>query len=282
MDFSPAWERLKDIATSLIASIPNLLMGFLVFIVFLVLAQAFRSAVQRAMAQRRQTSNVGLVLGRLAQGFILIAGLLVAITVSVPSFTPADLVGTLGIGSVAIGFAFRDILQNFLAGILILLTEPFHIHDQIVFGAFEGTVEDIQTRATIMRTYDGRRVVIPNADLFMHAVTVNTAYAHRRMQYDIEVDHSADVDAARHLILATMRSIPEVLTDPEPNVLVVALTASGVSLRARWWVAPPRRADVLLVQDQVLTAVKQAFGEHNIAFPSPVQQISMLTQDEQS
>ena len=85
----------------------------------------------------------------------------------------------LGIGSVAIGFAFRDILQNFLAGILLLVTQPFRIGDQIVASNYEGTVEDIQTRATFIRTYDGRHVVVPNADLFTDTVVVNTAFEHR-------------------------------------------------------------------------------------------------------
>ena len=94
--------------------------------------------------------------------------------IAIPSFQPAQLIQLLGISGVAIGFAFLDILQNFLAGILILLTEPFRLGDQIVVGGYEGTVEEIETRATSIRTYDGRRVVIPNSNLFTESVTVNT------------------------------------------------------------------------------------------------------------
>ncbi|MFC7543286.1 mechanosensitive ion channel family protein [Siccirubricoccus deserti] len=75
----------------------------------------------------------------------------------------ADLFNLLGIGGVAIGFAFRDVLQNLLAGVLILLTRPFRIGDQIRHGEQEGTVEDIWIRATVLRTYDNRRILIPNA-----------------------------------------------------------------------------------------------------------------------
>ncbi|MFP3354118.1 mechanosensitive ion channel, partial [Pseudoalteromonas sp. SIMBA_153] len=97
-------------------------------------------------------------------------------------FTPAKLIGALGIGSVAIGFAFKDIFQNLLSGILLLISEPFRIGDQIVSGDYEGTVEDIKIRATTIRTYDGRQVVIPNSDLYTSALTVNTAYKQRRLQ----------------------------------------------------------------------------------------------------
>ena len=87
-------------------------------------------------------------------------------TIVFPSVKPADLLATLGIGSVAIGFAFKDILQNWLSGLLILWRQPFRPGDQIVSGGHEGTVEHIEARATLIRTYDGQRVVIPNSDIY--------------------------------------------------------------------------------------------------------------------
>jgi uncharacterized membrane protein len=108
---------------------------------------------------------------------------------------------------VAIGFAFRDILQNFLAGILLLLTEPFRIDDQIIVKEFEGTVEDIQTRATMIRTYDGRRIVIPNAELFTESVIVNTAFEKRRLEYDVGIGYGDDIERAKALILEAIAGV---------------------------------------------------------------------------
>lgn len=124
-------------------------------------------------------------------------------------------------------------LQNFLAGILILVTEPFRIGDQIVFGSYEGTVEDIQTRATIIKTYDNRRVVIPNAELFTNSVTVNTAYTARCLQYDVGIGYGDDIDTAVQVMLEAVRGIVGVLADPAPDVLVVALAESSVTIRVR-------------------------------------------------
>jgi small-conductance mechanosensitive channel len=148
-----------------------------------------------------------LVLGRLSQGIIILVGLFVALSIVIPSFKAGDLVQLLGISGVAIGFAFRDILQNFLAGILILLTEPFEINDQIVFKNFEGTVENIQTRATTIRTYDGRRIVIPNSELFTNAVTVNTAFENRRLEYDVGIGYGDNIDQAKELMLEAVYSV---------------------------------------------------------------------------
>jgi small-conductance mechanosensitive channel len=213
----------------------------------------------RAIAQRnRRHRNIGLVMGRLSYGLIIFIGLLIALVIAIPGFTPGELISILGLSSVAIGFAFRDILQNFLAGILLLLSEPFRIGDQIVVGNFEGTVEDIQTRATFIRTYDGRRIVIPNSNLFTNSVTVNTANEKRRLQYDIGIGYGDDIAEAKRILLHTVREIPEVLDDPAPDALVVKLADSSINIRLRWWVQPPRQLDILNSQDVVLEKVANA------------------------
>ena len=129
-------------------------------------------------------------------------------SIVVPSIGGAELMQLLGVGGVAIGFAFRDILQNFVAGILILLNQPFRIGDQIVFKEFEGTMENIETRATIVKTYDGVRVIIPNGELFTNAMRVNTAYGARRNQYDLGIGYGDDLEAARDAFLEAVRRVP--------------------------------------------------------------------------
>jgi small-conductance mechanosensitive channel len=183
---------------------------------------------------------------------------------------------------VAIGFAFRDILQNFLAGILILLTEPFQIDDQIVFKDFEGTVENIQTRATTIRTYDGRRIVIPNAELFTNSVMVNTAFENRRLEYDVGIGYGDDIDRAKELILEALASVDGVLREPSPDVLVMELAESTVNIRARWWINPPRRADALDSRDRVLSAIKNKLTANGIDLPFPTQQILFHDQTEET
>ncbi|HEY9599466.1 MAG TPA: mechanosensitive ion channel family protein, partial [Cyanophyceae cyanobacterium] len=187
-----------------------------------------------------------------------------------------------GISGVAIGFAFRDILQNFLAGILILLTEPFQINDQIVFKTIEGTVEAIQTRATTIRTYDGRRVVIPNSELFTNSVTVNTAFESRRLEYDVGIGYGDNIDRAKELILEAMASVDSVLKEPPPEALVMELAPSTVNIRARWWISPPRRADALDARDKVLTAIKKKLTANGIDLPFPTQQILFHDQTEET
>lgn len=282
MDFTQAWLAFQSIVDGLLGRLPYLVLSLVIFGVFYLIAKGVRALVRRFTERRKGHRNLGLVLGRLSQAVIIMIGLLVALVIVLPGFTPGQLFELLGIGSVAIGFAFREILQNFLAGILILLTEPFRIGDQIVFGTYEGTVEDIQVRATTIKTYDGRRVVIPNAELFTNAVTVNTAFDKRRLQYDIGIGYGDDIDHARTLVLEAVRGVDGVLSEPVPDAIVVDLAGSSVNIRARWWIQPPRRADALDLQDRVLTAIKNKLTENGIDLPFPTQQILLHDQTEET
>jgi small conductance mechanosensitive channel len=279
---SAAWEKMQGMVNGFIALTPNMVLALIVFAIFFIIAGAIRRLVRRVTRDRRHARNLGLILGRLAQWTILLIGLFVSLSIVIPTLKAGDLVQLLGISGVAIGFAFRDILQNFLAGILILLTEPFQLDDQIVFKDFEGTVEQIQTRATTIRTYDGRRIVIPNSELFTNSVTVNTAFEHRRLEYDVGIGYGDDIDEAKRLILEAIHETEGALQQPAPDAIVVALAESTVNIRARWWVKPPRRAEVLKLQDKVLTAIKKKLTANGIDLPFPTQQILFHDQTEET
>ncbi|PSB21749.1 mechanosensitive ion channel protein MscS [Phormidesmis priestleyi ULC007] len=281
LDLSAIWNKLQGMVSGFLALLPNVVLAVIVFAIFFFVARSIKRIVRRATANRRRARNLGLVLGRLAQGAIILIGLFVALSIVIPSLKAGDLVQLLGISGVAIGFAFRDILQNFLSGILILLTEPFRINDQIVFKSFEGTVERIETRATTIKTYDNRRIVIPNSELFTNSVTVNTAFENRRMEYDVGIGYGDDIQQAKRLMLEAIASVDEVLKDPAPDVLVVELAESAVNIRVRWWIAPPRRIDDLTSRDQVLSAIKQKlYVENGIDLPYPTRQILFHDQTE--
>lgn len=277
-----AWNKIGGLINGLIILLPNIVLALIVFALFFFVARWLKLAVKRLTRTHRQARNLGMVLGRLAQGTVILIGLFVALSIVIPTFKAGDLVQLLGISGVAIGFAFRDILQNFLAGILILLTEPFKIDDQIVFKNFEGTVENIETRATTIRTYDGRRIVIPNSELFINSVTVNTAFENRRLEYDVGIGYGDDIDEAKRLMLEAVNSVDGVLEDPAADVLVMELAESTVNIRVRWWINPPRRADSLDARDKVLTAIKNKLTAHGIDMPFPTRQILFHDQTEET
>lgn len=272
MDFSRTVESFLDMVNGFLATLPNLILAALVFIFFYFIARWVRSLVQTLADEAGLTVNARRVFGRLARWGVIVAGVLVALTIVFPSFTVQSLVGILGVSGIAIGFAFRDIFENFLAGLLLLLTDPFQIGDQIVVGDYEGTVEDIQTRATTIKTYDGRRVVIPNADLFTDSVIVNTAFPLRRSQYEFGIGYADDIERARALILEAINSVDGVLEDPSPDVKVIQFADSSVNLRARWW-TDSQRSSVVATQDKVATAIKYKLDQSGVEIPFPIRTV---------
>ncbi len=281
LQLSIAYERLDQLGTEVLRLLPGISIATIVFLLFLAGAHWSRKLVQHVNAKRFH-HNLVTVLGRMAQWGIILVGLLLAITIAFPSFTPANLISALGITGIAIGFAFKDIFENFLAGLLILISEPFRIDDQIIFGAFEGTVERIETRATMIRTYDGRLVVIPNAELFKGSFIVNTAFPTRRLEFDLTIGNGDDIAKAKEVMLGVLTRLPGIETSPAADALVIDYADNGVTVRIRWWIKPPRRADALDIRDQVLCAVKNALTRHGIDLPYPTHQILLHDQTEES
>ncbi|MGK7866991.1 mechanosensitive ion channel family protein [Falsiroseomonas sp. E2-1-a20] len=259
--------------------LPNIGVALIVVAIFIGLAWLVAKGFGR-WARRRDRANLGEVLGAFLKWVVIFIGVLIGLTIVMPSLRPGDLVAGLGVGSVAIGFAFKDILQNWLAGVLLLLRQPFRPGDQIIVRGYEGTVQRIETRATVIRTYDGRDAIIPNADVYSNPVMVNTAHARRRDEYDLGIGYGDDIEAARTGILAAIRDLPEIEADPAPEVLVWELAGSSVNLRIRWW-THPRRIDVVLARSAVLQAVKQAMDRDGIDMPYPTQVMLFHDQTEE-
>ena len=260
MSFAKFWEAARHMVETVISRLPSLVIAVIVFLLFYGLSLVISRAIRRSTRGRR--ANLGTVFGRLFGWATILLGFLVAVSIVAPSFQASDLIKVLGIGGVAIGFAFQNILQNFLAGLLLLWAEPFRVGDEIKIDIYEGKVEEIQTRATIIRTYDERRVVIPNADLFTRSVIVNTAFGSRRWQYDLNLKPTPELEELKESIVQAVREVPGVITDPPPEVVVVDLNLEALKLRVLWSSRDPHQHEMLRSYDQVLTAIAQALEEH--------------------
>src|SRR6202046_781423 len=149
VDLSNAWKAGTKIANTAISLLPNLAIALIIFVAFVIGASAARSGVRRVAFRRQRRKNIGLLLGRLAYITIIVVGVLIALSTIPPSFSAAGAikvlrVGRARLGSVSTGLAFQNILQNFLAGILSLVQEPFEIGDSISVAGVEGRVDDIE------------------------------------------------------------------------------------------------------------------------------------------
>lgn len=275
--YHDAYTTIDKIVDSFWERVPYICIAIIVFIIFWLLTKLFKFFVRKTLENRSYTrQNLVLVLNRVGSTTILFFGFLIALVIMIPGFTPGQLMSALGIGSVAIGFAFKDIFQNLLSGILILLSEPFRIGDSIVVNSLEGTVEDIQIRATFLRSPDGRRIVIPNATVYTSALTVNTAYQQRRCEFVVGIGYDDDEQKAKQIILDILNNDRNVLSQPAFSVNVTALADFSVNLTVRWWV-DTTETDMSSSTSTIQAQVKQAFNENGINIPYPIQELKMAS-----
>lgn len=270
-DLNTILDSVQERVAEFAGRLPALLLALLVFFLFLWLAGRLSLWMKSFVNGRGRSQNAATVIALITRWGLIVLGVLVALSIALPSFKASDLIQVLGISSVAIGFAFRDIFQNFLAGLIILLTDAFEIGDQIIVESegLEGTVTDIQTRATTISTYDDREIIIPNATLFTNAVTINTATEKLRSEQVVGISYDSDIDTACALIKETMSEVEGVLSDPAPDVLVDDLAGSSVNLKARWW-TDARRSNVIQTKSAVVRRIKYTLDENNIEIPFPI------------
>lgn len=254
----------------LIKKIPDIIVSLMLLVIFVLAALLIRHVVQGSLRRMRVERNVQTLVSRLVYYLVLAIGL-----VQVLSQLSVNL-AALGIGvgmfGFAVGFALKDILSNFLSGILILWTHHFSAGDQIRIRDYEGTVEAIEIRGTILRTYDGRQVTIPNSDVYTNAVINNTYHRNRRSSIFASVAYDTDFANAEKVIRAALAGVPDVAVDPSPDVLVSELGGYAIRLEIRIWTPAPQ-IEMLTVNSEAAKAIKQAFDAAGIELPYPTQTI---------
>jgi len=223
---------------------------------------------------RRFSSRLGMrqslseLFRRVITVVVWLAGILAAAVIVFPTLTPAKVLTAIGLGSIAIGFAFKDIFEKLLAGMLILLREPFKLKDFIECDDLEGFVEEITIRDTHIRRSDGQRVVMPNAMLFKNPVIVRTDLDRRRVTIVCGVAYGGDVDEARKTIYATVAELDTVDKDRDVQIFAQAFGSSSIDFEVTWWTGS-QPLEIRKSKGEVVAAVKRALDEAGIEIPFP-------------
>ena len=200
-----------------------------------------------------------------------LTGVAVLGVLGVPLSALGTAVGLIGLG---VSFALQDIIANFISGVLIMINQPFKIGDQIEAGGEEGTIQDIKTRATEVKTYDGRKVIIPNSDLYSKQVINNTGYGDRRFNVIVGISYDDDIKKAKELAQEVLDEAEQVEDNPEPQVLVDELGGSSVNLKLRGW-TDNRKANIVSAGSEVTQLVKEKYDEADIDIPYPIRTVYM-------
>lgn len=261
-------DQLRGYADQFWKVLPLLVVAVLVVVLTFGISRLGSFVLGRVLRRMRLRRSLIEVLQMLLAIGIWLIGIMVAMTIVFPSMTPGKIVTAIGLGSIAVGFAFKDIFENFIAGMLILFREPFRLGDYIECDQIEGRVEDITIRDTHVRQTDGQRIVMPNAMLFKNPVTVRTDRDIRRTTIICGVAYGEDVDEARSVIEKAVASVESVHDDQPVQIFAQAFGSSSIDFEVTWWTGS-KPVDIRRSRDQVVAAVKRALDDAGIEIPFP-------------
>ncbi len=272
-------QSLLNLVGQAVEILPALVMAGLILVITRFCERAVRRIVRMTVDRFIRNLSLQLLFLQLTSVAVWGVGILLACAIAFPGLGLGDIVALLGLSSVAIGFAFQDIFKNFLAGILLLLNEPFKVRDQIVVAEYEGTVESISIRATEIRTYQNELVVIPNAVVFTSPVQVLTNYGARRTDLAIGLDYNTPLPEARAALLTAVETAEGVLAEPAPEVDLVGFGDSSIDFVVRYWTASPI-AQVRRTKSNVVIALKQACDRAQFSIPYPIRSVYYYDQNQ--
>jgi small conductance mechanosensitive channel len=264
-------ERLRDafgeFGDAFVHQVPHLLAALVAVVLTVLVARTVRRGVEGALWRTDAPPHVRVVVATLAFYAAGAIGLVVAL--SLGGVNLGVLIGSLGLATVALGFALQDIVSNFTAGIVLLLEHPFTEGDHIAIEEAEGDVEDIRVRATRLRAPDGQLVIVPNKLLFTKVLTNSTATVWRRVEVRLEVPYGQDAARATELVLAAASEADGVSDDPAPHLLTQDLGQDARRLRLVFWV-DARGHDLQLVRSRLLEDAERRLRDAGISL-APVE-----------
>lgn len=276
-DLEPVTQRLLDEAYRLVAALPLLLLSIAaVWLAWKIGGWLSRRAVLDRIATRNPFLRD--LTRTTVRWLVLLAGVLVALEIMGATTLVGAVLGTAGVLGVALGFAFKDILENYLAGILMSVRQPFAPRDHVVIDGNEGVVVSLNSRATILMTLDGNHLRLPNAMVF-RSVTLNyTRNPSRRFDFEVGIGVNEDLVRAQEIGVGELRRLDGVMDKPPPRALITGLGDSNVQMRFHGWV-DQRTHDFLQMKSEAIRRVKLALEAAGMDMPEPIYRVQLSERD---
>lgn len=271
-DLQPAFRQMQTFTENAVRHLPIIVVSVLIFILFVYIARRLSRFVFARLVEKIESTILRQLIARLSVIPIMVFGAFLVLTMTGLGSVAATLIGGTGLIGLVIGIAFRDITENFLASILISVQRPFRLGDLIKVKEFQGFVEAITTRGTILLTLDGNHVQIPNAIIYKDTIINYSTNPNTRLDFIVGIGYDVRVSHAQAVAMSVLEQHAAVLKDPEPMVLAEELMASTVNLRIYFWI-DTQNTSVLKVRSSIIRLIKNAFMEARITMPDDAREV---------
>ena len=265
--------KLESWFDAFVLLLPNFLVAILIVVAGAVAARLARRVVtgvmHRVTDHAPAARNVVSLLATLAYVLVLAAAVFFALRVVGLDGIVTTLLAGAGIVGLALGFAFQDIAANFIAGVLMAVRNPFVVGQVIETNTFMGVVQEISLRSTIIETFTGQKVILPNAKVFGDAIVNYSALAERRVDVSVGVGYGDDLEKAERVATAAVEALP-MRNGRDVQLYYTAFGESSIDFTVRFWIAFDRQTDFLGAQSAAIIAVQKAFAQNGITIPFPI------------
>jgi small-conductance mechanosensitive channel len=261
-------DAVAGLVDGFFAMLPQLIIAVLVLVGTAFVVRLIDNVANRIMKRARLRESLRDLFRIFIRTAVWFAGIFTAAIIIFPTFDVGQLVAVAGLTSIALGFAFQDIFENFFAGILILWRFPFENGDYIEVDGLMGRVEDVEIRMTHIRKTNGELVLVPNSMIFKNKVQVQTNRPHIRLELAVGIAYGEDIAEGRRVILEAVKSCDTVQRDVDPEVLATAFGASSIDFDVIWW-SDSKPIQMRRSRDQVIEAIKKALDDAGIEIPYP-------------
>jgi small-conductance mechanosensitive channel len=266
-------DSLQLVIERAIIFVPKVISALLVFFLTLFLAGLISRWLRNLLDGRIERREIVHLIVRPVRWTMIIAGVFAAL--DQVDFDVTTFLAGLGVAGLTIGFALQDIARNFIAGIILLIRQPFHIGEAVRVGDFSGQVVDVNTRDTTIRTFDNEQVILPNMEVFESPIVNLSAMPQRRRTVRIGLGYGQDVERAKEVFLEVTRQVKGIAHKPEPMIHAEELGDSAIILALRFWVNQ-WEASILDAHSDVIVAVNRAADEHGFELPYPIQTVRIV------
>jgi len=273
MDFTKIFN---DFYSDISSMLPKIITGILVIIIFIILGKLFYTLIGKRIQKRWKDTIISNFISEATKWSFYIFGMIIALNIVGFGGIASSLIAGAGISAIIFGFAFKDIGENFLAGIILALKRPFEIGDIIEVDGYKGNVEDLDLRVTHLRNFEGKDIYIPNSSIIKNTLVNYTKDGNLRVNFMLGIAPESNILKTRSLILEYLTQNKQILQTPNPNVVVQELGEFTTDLQVLFWVdilANKKLPDSYLghnIRSKIITDIKEILDTNNIDMPSQV------------
>lgn len=268
-------SKLSGWYEALIIMLPNIILALIVGILIFFISKGIRILLKRYILARWQNEELKTIFAKVMQIIVISLGLIFALSIVNLDKTVTSILAGVGIAGIAIGFAFQDIAANFISGLFMASNKPFTIGDVIDTGDISGTVKVLNLRTTVVRTFQGNDVIIPNNQIFQNPLINYSTSPERRIDLAVGVSYDADLSQVRELTIQAIKTIDGIMPEKPIEVYYNEFGGSSINFTVRFWTANTHASNFVLLKSNAVEAIKTKFDANNINIPFPISTIDL-------